>query len=298
MPSVSGKDPQFERRDAQRAVSAALNIREEEVVVDGIAVHYRVAGTGRPLLLLHGLLADGQTWRRNLKDLARHSTVYAVDLFNMGKSQRVAGLDASLEATADRIARLMDSLGLDEADIAGHSHGGALAMMLAARHTHRVGKLVLFAPANPFCGHGARNARFFATPLGAWLGRRVPQWPGLLHRAALRRMYGEPSRIIDGTLACYTEHLSIPGTMDHLLAIVRSWGSDMRRLKKVMNQLADVPALLIWGDRDRAVSLPSAQLLAKEMHHAELLVLHGVGHLPFEEQPEVCNRAIARWLQN
>jgi pimeloyl-ACP methyl ester carboxylesterase len=34
------------------------------------------------------------------------------------------------------------------------------------------------------------------------------------------------------------------------------------------------------------------------MHHAELLVLHGVGHLPFEEQPEICNRAIARWLQN
>jgi pimeloyl-ACP methyl ester carboxylesterase len=65
-----------------------------------------------------------------------------------------------------------------------------------------------------------------------------------------------------------------------------------------MNRLADVPALLIWGDRDRAVSLPSAQRLAKEMHHAELLVLPGVGHLPFEEQPEICNRAVARWLQN
>lgn len=278
-------------------MSAALHIREETVVVDGIALHCRVAGSGRPLLLLHGLLANGQTWRRNLKDLARHSTVYAVDLFNMGKSQRVAGLDASLEATADRLAHLMDALGLETADVAGHSHGGALAMMLAARHTHRIGKLVLFAPANPFCLHGERSARFFATPFGAWLGRRIPRWPRVLHQTALRRMYGQPSRIVDGTLACYTEHLSVPGTMDYLLAIVKGWSTDMRRLKKMLVRLADVPALLIWGDMDRAVSLPSAELLASAMPRAELMVLHGVGHLPFEEQPEVCNKAVARWLQ-
>lgn len=278
-------------------MASEFQVEERQVTVDGVAVHCRIAGAGRPLLLLHGLLADGQTWRRNLKDLARHSTVYAIDLFNMGKTQRVAGLDASLEATADRIARLMDELDLEVADVAGHSHGGALAMMLAARHTRRIGKLVLFAPANPFCLHGERSARFFTTPVGAWLGRRVPMWPRLLHQAALRRMYGEPSRIIDGTLDCYTEHLSIPGTMDHLLAIVRGWSTDMRGLKKMLVRLADVPALLIWGDMDRAVSLPSAERLVSAMPRAQLMVLPGVGHLPFEEQPEVCNKAVARWLQ-
>src|SRR6202453_2433255 len=113
-------------------------------------VHYQRAGSGRPLLLLHGLVGSAKNWRRNIDFLSQDSDVYAIDLFNMGESERVPGLDAGLEATADRLATYMDAIGLDEADIAAHSHGGSVAMMLAARHPERVGRLILFAPANPF----------------------------------------------------------------------------------------------------------------------------------------------------
>ena len=114
--------------------------------------------------LLHGLVGSAKNWRRNISFLSRHSTVYAVDLFNMGESERVPGLDAGLEATADRVAACMDALGLDEADIAAHSHGGAVAMMFAARHPDRVRRLILFAPANPFCDLGNQLIRFYQTP--------------------------------------------------------------------------------------------------------------------------------------
>src|SRR5438128_11222407 len=112
--------------EAAATVTEGLTkIEEAFVVVDGAKIHYQRAGPGRPLLLLHGLVGSAKNWRRNISFLSRDSSVYAVDLFNMGKSERVPGLDAGLDATADRLAAYMDAVGLDEADIAGHSHGGA-----------------------------------------------------------------------------------------------------------------------------------------------------------------------------
>ncbi len=136
---------------------------------------------------------SAKNWRQNISFLAQHATVYAIDLLNMGQSERVPGLDASLEATADRVAACMDALGLDEADVAGHSHGGAVAMMLAARHPERVRRLILFAPANPFCDLGRQLIGFYQTPVGVWLARQIPWLPQMLKKTALSRMYGDSS---------------------------------------------------------------------------------------------------------
>jgi 4,5:9,10-diseco-3-hydroxy-5,9,17-trioxoandrosta-1(10),2-diene-4-oate hydrolase len=272
-------------------------IEERFVSVEGAGLmHLMVAGTGQPLLLLHGLIGSGQSWRQNISFLARDASVYAVDLFNMGKSERVPGLDAGLEATADRIAALMDALDLPQADIAAHSHGGAVAMMLAARHPHRVRRLILFAPANPFCKSRRLVIRFFQTRAGMWLARRVPVLPRQIQAKALCRMYGDPSRVAEGTLEAYTEGLEIPGTMDHVLQILRSWFDDMRLLRSALSALAEMPTLLIWGDRDRAVNVSSALGLQRTLVQSRLLVIEGAGHLPFEEMPETCNLAMRDWL--
>src|ERR1700742_3688167 len=172
-----------------------IKIEETCVLVGGAKVHYQRAGTGRPLLLLHGLVGSAKNWRRNINFLSRDSAVYALDLFNMGQSDRVPGLDAGLEATADRLASYMDAIGLDEADIAGHSHGGSVAMMFAARHPDRVRRLILFAPANPFCDLGNQLIRFYQTRFGMWFARQIPFLPRMLKATALSRMYGDPSRV-------------------------------------------------------------------------------------------------------
>jgi 4,5:9,10-diseco-3-hydroxy-5,9,17-trioxoandrosta-1(10),2-diene-4-oate hydrolase len=272
-------------------------IEDRFVAVDGAGMmHLQVAGTGNPLLLLHGLIGSTQTWRQNISFLAREATVYAIDLFNMGKSERVPGLDAGLEATADRIAALMDALHLPEADIAAHSHGGAIAMMLAARHPHRVRRLILFAPANPFCKSRRLVIRFFQTRLGTWLAHRVPSLPRHIQAKALYRMYGDRSRVAEGTLEVYTAGLEIPGTMDHILEILRCWFDDMQQLRSALGRLAAMPTLLIWGDRDRAVNLSSALGLQRTLAQSRLLVIEGAGHLPFEEMPEACNLAMRDWL--
>lgn len=277
--------------------SATTSLTEDRFVeVSGARVHYQFAGEGQPLLLLHGLVGSGGNWRQNIGSLARCASVYAIDLFNMGKSQRVPGLDASLAATADRIVAMMDVLGLPVADIAAHSHGGAIAMMLAARHPDRVRKLILFAPANPFCDAGRHLIRFYTTRTGAWFARRIPALPRMLHATALGRMYGDPARVAEGTLETYTDGITIPGTVDHVLRIVAGWYDDMRSLRLELAKLASKPALFIWGDRDRAVTLPSGERLQRMMPMSKLMVIPGVGHLPFEETPDACNAAMLEWL--
>jgi 4,5:9,10-diseco-3-hydroxy-5,9,17-trioxoandrosta-1(10),2-diene-4-oate hydrolase len=274
------------------------NIEEAFALVDGVKIHYQRAGSGRPLLLLHGIVGSAKNWRQNISFLSRDSSVYAVDLFNMGESERIPGLDAGLEATADRLAAYMDALGLTEADIAGHSHGGAVAMMFAARHPDRVRSLILFAPANPFCDLGHQLIRFYQTRFGIWLARRIPVLPRMLKATALSRMYGDPSRVSAGSLEGYIEGLHVPGTMDHILQIVDRWFVDMGLLRSVLTGLIAKPTLLIWGDRDRAVGLTSARELQRTLPQSSLMVLPGVGHIPFEEMPEICNNAMRDWLLN
>jgi 4,5:9,10-diseco-3-hydroxy-5,9,17-trioxoandrosta-1(10),2-diene-4-oate hydrolase len=278
-------------------VSAApCEIEQGYVLVGGAKIHYECAGAGRPLVLLHGLVGSAKNWRQNISFLAADSRVYAVDLFNMGESERVPGLDAGLEATADRVVECMDALGLDEADVAGHSHGGAVAMMLAVRHAHRVRRLILFAPANPFCDLGHQLIRFYQTRFGVWFAKQIPFFPRMLKATALSRMYGDSKRVTDGALEGYIAGLHVPGTIDHVLQIVRRWSADMGLLRSSLPKLAGKPTLLIWGDRDRAVGLSSGRELQRILPLSSLIVIPGVGHIPFEEQPDICNKAMRDWL--
>jgi pimeloyl-ACP methyl ester carboxylesterase len=280
----------------QAVTPGDTTIEQDFVVVDSARIHYQRAGNGRPLLLLHGLVGSSKNWRRNIGFLAQNSSVYAFDHFNMGQSDRVPGLDAGLEATADRLAAIMDALGLDQADIAGHSHGGAVAMMLAARHPARVRRLILFAPANPYCDLGKELIRFYQTRFGSWFARQIPWMPRRLKAVALSRMYGDPARVSDDSLDGYTDGLRIPGTVDHVLQIVRRWSADMKILRSALSRVAAKPVLLIWGDRDRAVGLNSARDLQRKLPQSRLLVLPGVGHIPFEEMPDICNQAMHDWI--
>jgi len=254
------------------------------------------AGRGSPLLLIHGLVGGSANWRGNIPALAEHRTVYALDLLGMGQSDRVPGLAAGLRETAQRVLATMDALAIDVADVSAASHGGSVAMMLAAIAPERVRSLVLFAPANPYSRATDWMLRAYASTLGGWAARMAPQLPAWIQRIALRRMFGDPRRIPEGSLEPYRQALRVPGTITHVLAMVRDWVSEMEKLRCVLPLLARTPTLLVWGDRDRVVSLESGQRLERELG-AELVVLRGAGHLVFEELPQQVNQLMIQWLK-
>jgi 4,5:9,10-diseco-3-hydroxy-5,9,17-trioxoandrosta-1(10),2-diene-4-oate hydrolase len=270
----------------------------EEAFVDvvGARMCYRHAGSGRPMLLIHGLLGSSADWRNNIDALAEHASVYAIDLLNMGRSARVGGLDAGLRATANRIVAVMDALNLAEADVVAHSRGGAVALMLAALHPTRVRRLILFAPANPYCRSSDLMVRVYSTPWGGVLASMLPYLPSPIQRIALGEMYGGADRVADSCLQEIVDGLRSPGTLRHILCIIRCWFTDMAKLKRILRRLKRVPTLLVWGDRDCTVSLSSATKLKRRLRGAELIVVPGGGHSVFEETPAEANRIMLEWL--
>jgi pimeloyl-ACP methyl ester carboxylesterase len=179
----------------------------------------------------------------------------------------------------------MDAKAIDQADVVGTSHGGSVALMLAALYPERVRSLILHAPANPFSDIADPLIRFYRTHLGRWFASRIPMLPGHVQSLALGRMYGDASRVRSGSLEHYIASLRVPGTVAYVLSILDRWELDMAALEAALPGVRRVPALLLWGDRDRAVSLRSGERLAEYFDRASLVVIPGAGHLPHEEVP-------------
>jgi pimeloyl-ACP methyl ester carboxylesterase len=269
---------------------------EEFVRVHDARMRCLVTGSGPSLLLLHGLLGTADAWGPATQRLATSSTVYAPDALGIGGSDRVPKLDVSLSATAGRLIELMDAKGIDQADIVGTSHGGSVALMLAALYPERVRSLVLHAPANPFSDVADPLIRFYRTALGRWFAGRLPAVPAGVQSLALGRMYGDASRVSNGSLERYIASLRVPGTVSYVLSILDRWELDMATLQSALPAVRKVPALLLWGDRDRAVSLRSGERLAEYFERAALMVIPGAGHLPHEEVPVAFAGAINGFL--
>jgi pimeloyl-ACP methyl ester carboxylesterase len=273
-------------------------VRYEEVFVDvaGARVHYLHAGSGRPMLLIHGMVGCSDNWRNNIDALAQHASVYAIDLVNMGKSQRILGLDTGLMATANRIVAVMEALGLPDADIVAHSHGGAIALMLAALHPRRVRRLILFAPVNPYSHSSDTMVRMYSTRWGAFLAWMLPYLPAPCQRIALGEMYGGANRVVDRCMQEIADSLRNPGTLRHVLSIIRGWVVEMAELKCALRHVRRIPTLLVWGDQDYTVSLSSGRKLRRVLRPCKLVVVPGFGHSVFEDAPEQANRIMLDWL--
>jgi 4,5:9,10-diseco-3-hydroxy-5,9,17-trioxoandrosta-1(10),2-diene-4-oate hydrolase len=273
--------------------------RFEEGFVDvaGVRVYYRHAGSGSPMLLIHGVVGSSADWRNNIDALAQQGSVYAIDLVNMGRSQRVGGLDATLGATAKRIVAVMDALRVTAADVAAHSHGGAVALMLAALYPTRVRRLILFAPANPYNRSSDPVVRMFSSRLGGLLAWIVPYLPGFIQREAIGGLYGGASYVNESRLQEIADCLRNPGSLRHVLSITRGWFGEEAKLKAALRRVKWTPTLLVWGDHDRTVSLTSGFRLKRKLRASELVVVPGGGHSVFEEAPDVANRAMMEWLE-
>src|SRR4030088_381251 len=138
---------------------ADAGVEECWMDLDGARMRYLRAGSGPALILLHGLLGYSFSWRFTIPALARSFTVYAPDMLGAGFSDRPAGLDHCMGATARRLLRFIGALGVSSFDLLGTSHGGAVGMTAAAQcldreSALRLRRLVLGAPGNPYSTHG------------------------------------------------------------------------------------------------------------------------------------------------
>lgn len=192
--------------------------------------------------------------------------------------------------------RFLDTLRIEQYDLVGTSHGGAVAMMMGAAAPERVQRLVLVAPVHPWSGRGHWRLRMLASGLGRATFRLASPYLAPWNGYVLARLFGDPRRITPGTLEAYAAPVRIQGTQEHLLASIRTWNEDVKELERALPKIAQLPTLLVWGSRDTAVPLESAERLQTQFARAELAILPGVGHLPYEEAPDEFNLLVGRFL--
>jgi pimeloyl-ACP methyl ester carboxylesterase len=299
--------PTETRHPAEKPVPAADRnrlIEERWLDLPDGRMRYLKAGSGPPLILIHGLMGYSFSWRFTFPALAPHATVYAIDNLGAGLSPANQGMDCTVRATAERVLQFADALGIKDFDLLGTSHGGGVAIIVAAicaercekTKNNRLRRLVLVAPINPWSAHGKRLAPFIGSPFGSILFRNtIERWRSLDY-LWLRRMFGDGSRIPPDSLEGYRVPALKNHALRHALRIVRNWTADLAALEAALPKVRDDPTLLIWGTRDRAVDFRSAVPLRRNFRNARLVAFEGVGHLPYEEAPEDFNRALVAFL--
>src|SRR5690606_35934259 len=109
---------------------------------NGARVHYELVGSGPPLLMLAGIASDGASWGPLTPLLADRFRLILVDNRGSGRTVTRGETPLAIADMADDAAALLDRLGIAEAAVVGHSLGGLLGLLLAARHPARVRRLV------------------------------------------------------------------------------------------------------------------------------------------------------------
>ena len=292
--------PAAERNASPGAAGVGAAIEERWLELPDGRVRYLKAGSGPALILIHGLMGYSFSWRFTIPALAPHATVYAIDNLGAGLSPANEGMDCTVRASAERVLQFAEALGIRDFDLLGTSHGGGVAIMVAAicseRSDPRLHRLVLVAPVNPWSPHGKRFAPFLGSACGSMLFRNTIERWRFLDYLWLRRLFGDGSRIPPDSLDGYRMPVLKNHGFRHGSRIVRNWTADLAELEKALPKIRDYPTLLIWGTKDRAVHFESAEPLRRNFRDVRLVAFEGVGHLHYEEAPEDFNRALIDFL--
>lgn len=259
--------------------------------VGEVDMHYAEAGSGPPLVLVHGFPQHWYVWRRAIPVLARHHRVICPDLRGFGWSQAPPdGYDK--ETLARDVLGLLDELEVERFSIAGHDWGAWVGFLLAIRHPERVRRLMVLSMSHPFwrlerrwLAHAWRmwHGATLSTPVvgaralqpGSRVGERIWRWLGAEawtpeERDVFLSQFREPERARAVALLYRAVRAKdVPRMLN---------GSYRRRGLKV-------PTVMLHGVRDGAI--PPVDLTGYEEFAADLRIESlDCGHAVLEEQAD------------
>lgn len=227
-------------------------------------ITYETVGAGEPLCLIHGLSGSASWWRNNLPALSERYECHVLELVGYGSNFALRPLH--LSGAADAIAEFIAARTAGgRAHVVGHSMGGQIASLLAARYPERVNRLVLAAASGILRSNIVRMAL---------------RLPVAGHYAPLDFL---PTLAVDALRA---------GPVNLLLSTLDILGSDTT---EILKQIVS-PTLLVFGDRDNLVPVASGETMHTLIAGSRLEVIEGAGHVLMWDHPKTFNRLVLEFL--
>ncbi len=261
--------------------------------VNGTRLYYEVAGTGHPLLLIHGGLVDRRLWDDQFNVFAQHYQVIRFDVRSFGDSAPITAETPPYSLEED-LYSLLKFLGIEKTYVLGLSMGGAIAINFTLMYPEMVDALIPvamglsgFEPAEEDKASEAEVdeairsgnvARAVELTLRFWTDgpMRTPEQVNPAFREKVRAMTTRNFERPEDENATQPRALEPPA---------------ISRLSEI-----HVPTLIIFGDQDVRDILKIADILEKEIPGAKKVVVPGTAHHLNMEKPEEFNRVVLDFL--
>jgi pimeloyl-ACP methyl ester carboxylesterase len=260
----------------------------DHVSIDGLKIAYRAAGSGRPLVLLHGGLSDGREWRRQIDALSDRYLVVAWDAPGCGASSDPPE-SFRLGDYADSLAGLIRALDLDRPHVAGLSFGAGLALAFYERHPTIPASLML------------------ASAYAGWAGSLPPDEVQQRLEGALRDADRPPAEVVAAFRPTLFASEVPRETLDEISSIMLGFhpagaramarafaGADLRHVLPTIR----VPTLLLYGEEDARAPKPVSEALHEAIPGSRLVTIPGVGHQHNLEAPQRFNDEVRAFLRS
>ena len=263
------------------------------VEASGLRMHVAEAGAGEPLLLVHGWPQHWYQWRGVIQRLAGTRRLIVPDLRGFGWTDAPPGPVEPDVFVRDLIA-LLDALGLERVDLAGHDWGGFTSLLLAARHPERFRKVVALSTPHPWVRVTPRLAlevwrAWYALLLAAGLMERSPK---------LAERFIQREGVHADDVATYLDRLREPARAQATTRLYRAY---LRTVRDALKQGREeprtpVPLLLMIGAKDMAVTPRLGEGLDRGGDATSFEILPGAGHFVCDTHAGVVADRIASFL--
>jgi haloacetate dehalogenase len=281
--------------------------QERTVLVGGLRMHYRHAGEGPLLVLLHGWPQTGHCWRHLIGPLSAGYTVVAPDLRGYGRSDKPAdGFDK--RTMADDVRGIMRLLGFDTATVVGHDRGARVGHRWGLDHPDEVERLVVMdiIPAREMW---RRMDLTLARRYWHWLFHLQPDLPELLAGANVAAYLGwfferwthNRAGLDEAAVAEYVRAFSAPGALRAGFDDYRaSFPADSEHddADAAAGRKLTMPVLALWGATGLFGQLPALEIWRDYADDVRGAAIPDCGHFLAEEQPELVMGELAAFLSH